>query len=252
MLWIHMPKTPPQTAPHDWLRETREDLELTQTDIKDKAALHGLKFTQSYLSKIERGEHPLEKVDGQKLEFLRRTYKVSHLQWEARTGVPIKPEDRRLPFDQHSSAPPLILEPNARELTDYIIRPIEPLSAAAGTPEIIETQHSDVYIMPRVDFRQTYRFFTADGDSMVLSDGNGIHHGDTLIVDTARLDPREGEVFVVQDATGAVVVKRARVWNDEWWLASDNPRYPPFQLDEARVLGMVMDAEGKRNFRRMT
>jgi repressor LexA len=237
-----MPRTFPPLETPSWaaaLRERRKHLKLTQEDL---AARTGDLFAQRSISNLETGRNEgLENLSLQRLNALSRALDWTLEELQEATGVTL----------DLAQPPPLLFEPNATELTDYVIRPIEALAAAAGSPEVIETQHSDVYIMPRVNFRPSYRFFTADGDSMVMGDGDGIHHGDTLIVDTALLEPREGEVFVVQDETGAVVVKRARVWNGEWWLTSDNPRYPPFQLESARILGIVKDAEGKRNFRRL-
>jgi phage repressor protein C with HTH and peptisase S24 domain len=145
--------------------------------------------------------------------------------------------------------PPLLYEPTvSSELTDFVIRPLEPLSAAAGAPSPIEHGKSDLYIMPTVNYRQTLRFFIADGDSMAQG-ADGIQHGDTLIVDTGDLNPRENEIYVIQDESGAVVVKRVQNWRGKWWLVSDNPKYPPYQLTEARVLGRVLEAEGKRKLK---
>lgn len=248
MTWEYMATKHATLNPHQWIKSVREDLELTQPEVVQKIALLGITMNQSYLSKIERGVQPLKDVSGVKLEALRRIYKLSHQQWESYTGVVIDANSRRLPFDRNSQIAPLMNEHSARELTDYIIRPIEPLSAAAGSPELIENTNSDVYIMPRADFRNSLRFFTADGESMTRGDGKGIQHGDTLIVDTAMLEPKVNEVYVVQDQTGAVCVKRVQIWDDAYWLTSDNPRYPPFQLDEARVLGEVVKVEGEREF----
>lgn len=56
----------------------------------------------------------------------------------------------------------------------------------------------------------------------------GLHDGDTVIVNTAQTEPKDGFVFAV-NYEGEMVVKRLVRDGGQWWLASDNPdknRYP--------------------------
>lgn len=146
--------------------------------------------------------------------------------------------------------PPLLMPPTARDYPEFVVLDVEPLSAAASHPaDIPENSRSEKYIMPLSDYRQTIRIFIADGDSMLVGE-EGIHSGDALIVDTGDTYPREDEIFVIQDDSSSIVVKRLQKYRSEWWLTSDNTKYPPFQLDEAKILGRVLDAEGKRRLKR--
>lgn len=62
------------------------------------------------------------------------------------------------------------------------------------------------------------------GDSM----SPGLQDGDTVLIDTSRIEPKDGKVFAV-NYEGELVIKRMIRDAGQWWLASDNPdktRYP--------------------------
>jgi transcriptional regulator with XRE-family HTH domain len=192
---------------------------------------------QSGISNLESGKTNILELSPARLAAIAKAYGYNNVfDMQSDLGLDFK----------LGQPPPLMLEPNALELTDFVIRPLEPLSAAAGQPlDVSEHQKSAVYIMPTLNYKNSYRFFIAEGDSM-NSGADSIQDGDTLIVDTAERSPRENHVYVIQDQTGAVVVKRVQNWHGQWWLTSDNLKYPPFQLTEATILGRVADVEGKR------
>ena len=83
---------------------------------------------------------------------------------------------------------------------------------------------------------------------MQRTDIEGIHDQDTLVVDTLDTHLRDNKVYVVCDDTGGFTVKRARDWNGQWWLTSDNMKFPPFQLEAAQIIGRVVKAESEREF----
>lgn len=56
----------------------------------------------------------------------------------------------------------------------------------------------------------------------------GLWEGDTVVVNTGDIEPRDGEVFAV-NYEGELVIKRLVRDEGRWWLVSDNPdqrRYP--------------------------
>jgi phage repressor protein C with HTH and peptisase S24 domain len=62
------------------------------------------------------------------------------------------------------------------------------------------------------------------GDSM----SPGLQDGDTVLIDTSRIELKDGKVFAV-NYEGELVIKRMMRDAGQWWLASDNPdktRYP--------------------------
>jgi phage repressor protein C with HTH and peptisase S24 domain len=62
--------------------------------------------------------------------------------------------------------------------------------------------------------------------------------GDTVVVNTADTEPRDGEVFAV-NYEGELIVKRLVRDAGQWWLTSDNPdqrRYPRKACDDGVVL----------------
>lgn len=58
---------------------------------------------------------------------------------------------------------------------------------------------------------------TVTGDSMEPT----LHHGDTVVINTADTNLKDGEVFVF-NLDGEVVIKRAVRDSGQWWLDSDN------------------------------
>jgi len=70
-------------------------------------------------------------------------------------------------------------------------------------------------------------FVRASGDSM---EGAGIFNGDILVVDTS-LQPRHGMV-VVAVLSGEFTVKRFIQQKKKVILASENPAYPPIEIQE--------------------
>ncbi|MCX8018395.1 MAG: helix-turn-helix domain-containing protein, partial [Rhodocyclaceae bacterium] len=60
------------------------------------------------------------------------------------------------------------------------------------------------------------------GDSMEPS----LFEGDLVVINTADVQPVDGQVFAV-NYEGQLVIKRLRRDAGQWWLDSDNPRYKP-------------------------
>ncbi|MDR1310328.1 MAG: hypothetical protein LBK01_00395 [Burkholderiaceae bacterium] len=77
------------------------------------------------------------------------------------------------------------------------------------------------------------------GDSMET----GLYDGDTVIVNTADAEPKDGEVFAI-NYEGEAVVKRLVRDEGAWWLSSDNPdkrKYPRKKCtDEVFMIGRVI------------
>ncbi|WP_404471092.1 translesion error-prone DNA polymerase V autoproteolytic subunit [Vreelandella venusta] len=79
-------------------------------------------------------------------------------------------------------------------------------------------------------------FARSEGDSMI---GDGIHHGDLLVVDRS-LEPLPGRVIVVA-LDGELTVKRLERVGQRTYLTASNPAYRPIPLEgrEAHVWGVV-------------
>lgn len=81
------------------------------------------------------------------------------------------------------------------------------------------------------------------GDSMVPK----LHHGDTVVIDTADTKPEDGTVFAV-NYEGEAVVKRLSRDAGEWWLVSDNPDQQKYHRkvcrgNECIIIGRVVRKE---------
>lgn len=83
---------------------------------------------------------------------------------------------------------------------------------------------------------------------MTTADPDSLKNGDIVLVDTGLHSLMEGKIFVVEIIGDGYCIKRARKLGGRWWLMSDNPdpQYAPLQPKEARIIGLVYDAFGRR------
>ncbi|UYG06841.1 LexA family protein [Halomonas sp. M4R1S46] len=91
--------------------------------------------------------------------------------------------------------------------------------------------HTHVVKRPAATF-----FVRAEGDSMR---GDGIHHGDLLVVDRS-LEPCPGRVVIIA-LDGELTVKRLEKVGQRYYLVAANPSFRPMPLEgrEAHVWGVV-------------
>lgn len=77
----------------------------------------------------------------------------------------------------------------------------------------------------------------------------GLYDGDTVVVNTAQAEPKDGSVFAV-NYEGELVIKRLMRDDGQWWLASDNPdknRYPRKVCHEGvRLVGEIVHKQSER------
>ena len=77
----------------------------------------------------------------------------------------------------------------------------------------------------------------------------GLYDGDTVVVNTEAVDPKDGVVFAV-NYEGELVIKRLIRDGGQWWLSSDNPdqrKYPRKVCDEHCVLiGEIVHKQSER------
>ena len=117
-------------------------------------------------------------------------------------------------------------------------------SAGADAAEAVPLHDYPPLMFPESSWHPALRMFLAFGDSMDSGRENSIRDGDIIHVDMRDLDPTPGRICIVQIPGQGVFVKRVQQFGAVMWLVSDNPdqaKYPPFQVDEAHVLGSVND-----------
>lgn len=77
----------------------------------------------------------------------------------------------------------------------------------------------------------------------------GLYHDDTVVVNTAQSEPKDGFVFAV-NYEGELVIKRLVRDDGQWWLSSDNPdqrRYPRKICHEGVILiGEIVHKQSER------
>lgn len=129
--------------------------------------------------------------------------------------------------------------------SDFIMKPVY-LMASAGRPvaEMSEVQGISPLPVRRSDLRPGTELFQVVGESMQVGDYGGILPGDVVFVDTQDRDAVPERVYVIHIPGDGVTLKRVRSLAGALWLFSDNPdqaNYPPFQAEEARIVGRVHD-----------
>lgn len=73
----------------------------------------------------------------------------------------------------------------------------------------------------------------------------GLHHGDTVVVNTDQTQPKDGIAFAV-NYEGEAVVKRLVRDQGAWWLHSDNPLHPRKLCDEnTHILGEIVHKQSE-------
>lgn len=104
----------------------------------------------------------------------------------------------------------------------------------------------------RKDWYEKRGFKPKDLLATTVSNGSmepGLYDGDTVIVNTAQTQPKDGVVFAV-NYEGEMVVKRLIRDDGQWWLSSDNPdqrRYPRKVCHEGvRLIGEVVHKQSER------
>lgn len=164
-------------------------------------------------------------------------------QWLATGDGPMKD-------DSSTTAPPIDLEDNP----DYpaIRRVTFKLSAGASGFGI---QYRDERGAPIVFQRQWYEARGLNPDRLFaveVSNGSmepGLYDGDTVVVNTESVEPKDGVVFAV-NYEGELVIKRLVRDSGQWWLSSDNPdqrKYSRKACDEHCILiGEIVHKQSER------
>ncbi|MFA7284922.1 MAG: LexA family transcriptional regulator [Candidatus Absconditabacterales bacterium] len=120
------------------------------------------------------------------------------------------------------------------KLTSYPV--FESVSAGFFSPATDNTYEINIdhYL---IDKPQTTYFVKVIGDSMKNA---GLLPGDFVIVDSAKKEPRDGEIVIAETDDG-VTVKRFRKEGARIWLQPENENYPPLVPEgEMRILGGVI------------
>lgn len=129
-------------------------------------------------------------------------------------GYLVVGEDRALPVGYHT---------------------VQVTGAEGGKP----LNYSEVVVRD-TDFRPGCRAFVIQGKSME-GGPNPIYDGDTVLADTALTTLADSKIFVFEVIGDGYTVKRARLFDGEWWMVPDNQdtKYKPLKEAEVKVVGRV-------------
>lgn len=138
---------------------------------------------------------------------------------------------------------------NNSDIDDYALIPMFDVEVSAGYGAIADgVCEPSMHLAYRKDWLQQRGLFakdlsvvTARGDSMEPT----INNRDTILVNRAKTNPRDGYIYVIR-AAGILWVKRIqRQLDGNLLLISDNPSYPPMLLDahdreNMEIIGQVV------------
>ncbi|GHE20833.1 LexA family protein [Halomonas urumqiensis] len=137
-----------------------------------------------------------------------------------------------------AAAPSLCLLGRASSEGHAVALPLMGCRVRAGFPSPADDHlEAEIDLHAHVVKRPAATYFVrAEGDSMV---GDGIHHGDLLVVDRS-LEPLPGRVVIVA-LEGEPTVKRLAHREGGVYLVASNPRFAPIPLAgrECEVWGVV-------------
>jgi len=195
-------------------------------------------FSQQWVSRLESDETG-ERILNAKPRQLRTLAYL--LKWGAdeftlRVGISIG----KVPLIDSGTHP---RQASVTELEDPNLSPVYAI-ADAHRPVSYQTKPLEdlqIWVKPS-DRRPGLKLFAASGHSMDNGAEKAIKDGFVLFVDTHSRDPRDGAIYVIHVHGDGNCVKRARVLGGQFWLFSDNSdqgKYPPFQPDEADIIGLV-------------
>ena len=228
------------------LRAQRKRASLTTAQA---AELGGVSVTQ--LGAIERGTHPLTSMSAGNLSRLPAAFGLSWEQFVALVEPVYGPYIALLSpltkIRQKTDSVEPQHEVTLKNVYD-LAQASKPLEDMEPAPDI-----SPIPVLTQ-DLYPGTELFRVRGDSMSVPAGDGIDEGDIIYVDTRDVSARAGEIYLLHIPGNGVTVKRVRELGGALWLFSDNPdqeQFPPFAVDEARVVGRVHDAyRPLRQFRR--
>lgn len=125
------------------------------------------------------------------------------------------------------------------------------LSAGASGFAIEYLEDDDAPIVFRREWFESRGYNPAKLFAVRVANGSmqpGLWHGDTVVVNTADTEPKDGEAFAV-NFEGELVIKRLVRDEGRWWLKSDNPdqsRYPRKACDErVFILGRIVHKQSE-------
>lgn len=126
------------------------------------------------------------------------------------------------------------------------------LSASASGFEIDHEDDGENPLVFKKEWYERRGFRPKDLLATTVINGSmepGLYDGDTVIVNTAKTEPKDGIVFAV-NYEGEMVVKRLIRDDGQWWLSSDNPdqrRYPRKVCHEGvRLIGEIVHKQSDR------
>lgn len=225
------------------LKQARDALGLTQAEV---AAAAGV--SQGTIGNIESGT----RQPGASARRIARAIRAE-LDWFL-DGVGRQPEWAQPPRVGEELAPYLVAKPiDLDGNPDYpaIRRVLFKLSAGASGFGVEYLQDQDAPIVFRrawfssrgLDPAKLFAVRVA-GDSMQP----GLFDGDTVVVNTAQAELRDGQA-VAANYEGELVIKRLVRDDGAWWLASDNQdqrRYPRKRChDDAHIIGWIVHKQSE-------
>jgi repressor LexA len=215
--------------PGEILRLRREALKLTTRDVGRAAGV-----SHASIGQYERGDANLGNARSTTLKGIAYALNWTLAELQKETGLDLGLEPVELIGGEGWQG--LSVDDHALQMGFHLAPIIG--QASAGSPEM--------YPVPNHVWRRGTQVLEITGHSMTTGDPDSLRDGDWVFVDSNQTQLQDGKVYVIEIIGNGMTVKRARKLNGEWFLMSDNPEYSSLKVDEARIIGNVYDAVGRR------
>lgn len=193
------------------IRAAREKKGYTQAEVA-----RVLGYTQTAVSKFERGEREISLVDLRKIANL--------------LGQPMS---YFLSLEEELRLSPAIAE----VLTDLSVTVLPVYGPVPAGRPVFVMEKPNEYIKVPTDFLKSARFgVRVRGDSMV---GLGIHDGDILLV-RPQNTADHGDIVIARIDGEEYTIKRLNIKNGKPILEPANPRYSPIVSEDLHIVGKAV------------
>lgn len=202
----------------------RHELGLSQEDVANEAGV----ISQRTVSELERGKYGLESLTMARVVGLAKALRWTLWDLQKETGA-----------DFGVPAPG-----NAVEVSEVHRVPVRSM-AAAGTAFYHDTSVIDYEYVAADSYRLGMLVVEICGDSMEPT----AFEGERAFVDTRDVDLHEGGIYLFNIVGDGFAIKRARRLRGEWYMLSDNLKYPPLSREDVQIVGRVYKFSATRDVR---
>lgn len=159
------------------------------------------------------------------------------------TAAPVRPVDDGM---RQPGTPEFMAKPMLKEKSDFIVveeydarGSMGPGSLIDDSPLVIGHHYYSLRWVRKMTSApaEMLKVITASGDSMepTISDGSKV------LIDLTQREPYVAGIYAIAEDSHTII-KRLQMQNGKLLIISDNPKYPPYNAENIRIIGRAIDA----------